>query len=226
MPGDVLGLLLSVVLIGVFLGISFIVSKYGKSALGDSSSEVARKIVHIGVSNWYFIYLYVFESDIWPMVGLAAFTVLNAIMNVSGALKVVMGQGDKERNWGLVQYPISIIILIVLKMLGVGDMVARGCAILGMGYGDGLACLVGRAVKSKKLTKHGSKTIAGSLTMLVVTFAATVLVKMLIGGSSFGAAALVGLASSVCATVVEAFTPFGLDNITVPVVIYLIVGLL
>ncbi len=226
MPGDLLGILYSVALIAFFLGLSFLISRFGKKSLGSSCSEVARKVVHIGVSNWFFIYLYVFESDVWPIVGLAAFTVMNAAMNVSGSLKVIMGQESKKRNWGLVQYPISIILLIVLKMLDVGDMVAMGCAILGMGYGDGLACLIGRAVKSRKLTKGGKKTIAGSLTMFIVVFAIVVLMKTLIGNVDFVDSLPIASLAALCATVVEAFTPFGLDNMTVPVAIYLIVGLI
>ncbi|MBQ7508143.1 MAG: hypothetical protein IJT52_02310, partial [Spirochaetales bacterium] len=170
MHGDLWGLVLSVILIGFFLGVSFLIVKFGKKRLGSSCSEVARKVVHIGVSNWFFIYLYVFETDIWPIAGLASVTVMNAVLNVSGGLKTVMGQEDKKRNWGLVQYPVSIIILIVLKMLGVGDSVALGCAILGMGYGDGLASIFGRALKSRKISEKNPKTLAGCITMFVVTF--------------------------------------------------------
>ena len=81
MHGDVWGLVLSVLLIGFFLGVSFLIVKFGKKRLGDSCSEVARKVVHIGVSNWFFIYCYVFETDIWPIAGLAVFTVMNAVGN-------------------------------------------------------------------------------------------------------------------------------------------------
>ncbi len=227
MHGDLWGLVLSVVLIGFFLGVSFLIVKFGKKRLGSSCSEVARKVVHIGVSNWFFIYLYVFETDVWPIAGLAAFTVMNAVLNVSGGLKTVMGQEDKKRNWGLVQYPVSIIILIVLKMLGVGDSVALGCAILGMGYGDGLASIFGRALKSRKISEKNPKTLAGCITMFVVTFIVIVLMKRFIGNVTAASGLIpVALLGALAATLVEAFTPFGLDNISVPVVIYLIAGLL
>ena len=226
MHGDVPGLVLSVLLIVLFLGLSFLIVKKGRARLGDSCSEVARKVVHIGVSNWFFIYHYVFESDIWPIAGLAAFAVLNTVMNVSGGLQAVMGQEDKKRNWGLVQYPVSIIILIVLKILGVGDDVALGCAVLGMGYGDGLASIAGRALKSRRISERNPKTIAGCLTMFAVTFVIVVLLRTAMGGAEALPSVLVALGVAAFATVVEAFTPFGLDNITVPLVIYLIVGLI
>ena len=225
MHGDALGLLLSVLLIALCLGLSFFVTRYGRRLLGVSCPEVARKIVHIGVSNWFFIYCFVFESDLWPMIGLGCFALINAYMNVSGLLGKLMAQDSTRRNWGLVQYPVAIIILILLKKLGVGDMTAMGCAVLGMGYGDGLASLVGKATKSKRLGSWTKKTVAGSLTMACITFIIVVLIEIYIGRTSFSShLMLIGLLTSVVATAVEALTPFGLDNLSVPIAIYLILG--
>ena len=176
MHGDALGLLLSVLLIALCLGLSFIVTKYGRRLFGASCPEVARKVVHIGVSNWFFIYCFVFETDLWPIIGLASFALINAYMNASGLLGKLMSQDSTKRNWGLVQYPVAIIILILLKMMGIGDMTALGCAVLGMGYGDGLASLVGKATKSRHLGSWTNKTIAGSLTMACVTFIVVLLI--------------------------------------------------
>ena len=226
MHGDVPGLLLSVLLIVTCLGLSFVVARYGKKRLGDACPEVARKIVHIGVSNWFFIYAHVFESDTWPIIGLASFALINAAMNLSGGLSKLMAQESTKRNWGLVQYPISIILLILIKMMGFGDIVAFGCAVLGMGYGDGLASLVGRHVKSPKLWRDSKKSVAGSVTMAAVTFVVVLLVKICYGNADISAALLSAAACSVAATFVEALTPFGLDNISVPLNIYVIAGLI
>ena len=103
-------------------------------------------------------------------------------------------------------------------------MCALGCAVLGMGYGDGLASLVGRHVRSPKLWKDSKKTVAGSATMAVVTFIVVLLVKHF-----YGSGDNILLSAAVCsvgATLVEALTPFGLDNISVPLTIYVIAGLL
>ena len=223
MPGDVLGLILSVVIVCFFLGTAILITKYGRKSLGAMCPEVARKVVHIGVSNWFFIYAHVFESDIWPIVGLAGFTVINYILNVSGGLHVVMGQDNRKRNWGLVQYPIAIIILILLKHFGVGDVVCVGCAVLGMGYGDGLASLVGMNVKSPRLPGKSRKTVAGSVTMVLVTFVIFVVLNLVYRqGIATSKVILIGLLTAVCATLVEAYTPFGLDNLSVPLTIFLL----
>ncbi|MBO4394531.1 MAG: hypothetical protein J5800_09325, partial [Spirochaetales bacterium] len=111
------------------------------------------------------------------------------------------------------------------KKLGVGDMTAMGCAVLGMGYGDGLASLVGKATKSKRLGSWTKKTVAGSLTMACITFIIVVLIEIYIGRTSFSSQLmLISLLTSVVATAVEALTPFGLDNLSVPIAIYLILG--
>jgi len=221
MPGDILGLILSVLLIGILLGIAFLITKHGKKSLGAMCPEVARKVVHIGVSNWFFIYAHVFESDIWPIAGLAGFAVINYVMSVSGGLHAVMGQDNRKRNWGLVQYPIAIIILIALKHFGMGDVVCLGCAVLGMGYGDGLASLVGMNVKSPRLPGKSRKTLAGSVTMVLVTFVIFVTLNLVYRqGIAVSRVILVGLLTSVCATLVEAYTPLGLDNLSVPIAIF------
>jgi len=226
MHGDAAGLILSVLLIGFCLGLSIFVSKTGKSRLGAMCPEIARKIVHIGVSNWFFIYFHVFESDLWPVAGLTAFALINAYMNISGLLGKLMGQESTGRNWGLVQYPVSIIMLIVLKNFGVGNMVAMGCAVLGMGYGDGLASIAGMTLKSRPITKTSKKSVAGFVTMALVTLAVFVLINLAYGpGVPVPRLLLFGLLTSIAAALTEAFTPFGLDNISVPLTIYLIAGL-
>ena len=221
MHGDVLGLILSVVIVGFFLVTAFLITKYGRKRLGGMCPEVARKVVHIGVSNWFFIYAHVFETDLWPIVGLAGFTVFNYVLNVSGGLHAVMGQDNRKRNWGLVQYPIAIIILIALRHFGIGDLVCVGCAVLGMGYGDGLASLVGMNVKSPSLPGKSRKTVAGSVTMVLVTFAVFVILNLVYRqGIATSRVIAVGLLTAFCATLVEAYTPWGLDNLSVPLTIF------
>ena len=105
-------------------------------------------------------------------------------------------------------------------------MASVGCAILGMGYGDGLAALVGRKLGNRKLNFKSNKTVAGFGTMATVTFIIVFIVKL-----SFGTTApvylvfLLSIACALIAALVEAYTPFGLDNITVPLIIFFVSGL-
>ena len=217
MHGDIWGLLLSVALILSCLIASFLVARHGRKAFGDLCPEIARKIVHIGVSNWFFIYCHVFESDLWPIIGLAGFAVINAVMNMSGGLHVLMGQESTKRNWGLVQYPISIIILIMLRHFGIGDMVCVGCGVLGMGYGDGLASIIGMKVRSKNLPGKSRKTVAGSITMACITFVVVFLLNIFYKqGVEMTRLVIEALEDKHAVNV----------NISVPLTIYLIAGLI
>lgn len=225
MPGDLLGLILSVLLIALCFVLARLVLRFGKDRLGSYGSEVARKIVHIGVSNWFFIYYFMFKTSIWAILGVSGFAIINMVLNLRGGFKVLIAQESKRRNWGLIHYPVSIVILLILGSLGLGDKVALGCAVLGMGYGDGLAALVGHKVGGRKLSYCDGKTVAGFVTMAVVTFIVTFSLKITLGNASLLTALVCSLACSLAAADAEAMTPYGLDNISVPLIIYFIASL-
>lgn len=224
MPGDLVGFLLSGLLIGLCMGIALFVVKFGSKSLGSLRLEIARKIVHIGVSNWFFIYYYCFQTIVWPIVGLGAFAVLNFVLTLNGTYGAVLGTSQAKRSWGVVYYPLAVILLLVLLELGVGSKVDVGCGLLGMGYGDGLAALVGMKFGNKKLFKGSKKTVAGSVAMMLVVALIVFALKSAYGACTwglFGWSLVVGLVSSVS----EAVTPLGLDNISVPVVVFLMAAL-
>ena len=93
-----------------------------------------------------------------------------------------------------------------------------------MGYGDGLAALIGRKWGKRKLNiPSGGKTWLGTLVMFLVSFLITFVVLMIASlslGTALGVALLVGLISAF----VEAITPLGLDNLTVPLLAAFLVG--
>lgn len=257
MPGDVLGIILSVCLIGVCGLLALLVSKAGSRGGCTASCgcpntdgrtslypEVARKIVHIGVSNWFFIYYFVFEGSFWAIVGLCAFAVVNALLNVSGAMGVLFSQSSKKRNWGMVYYPLSVVLLILLAQSGFGDRLCVGCSLIGMGYGDGLAAIIGMRfgrhpiyplhpscsdVRSGSPVCQGGsepkgrsgKTIEGSAVMFAVVLCSFVLLNVLLGGVGLPRALGFGIIAAAASTVAEAYTPLGLDNVTVPLCIYI-----
>lgn len=239
-PGDLLGVVLSILLIGLCGAISLLVVKCGEKTNKKSNeksknlySEIARKIVHIGVSNWFFIYFFAFKESFWAIVGLLAFALFNAVLNVSGALGVLFHQPSKKRNWGMVYYPLSVVVLLLLVENGIGDKVCLGCALLGMGYGDGLAAIIGMKFGKNNLIKnsgcnidvsktHGHKTFEGSATMFAVVLIIFIILKVWLGGVVFSRALFFALLAAFVATIAEAFTPHGLDNVSVPLLIFLV----
>ena len=92
-----------------------------------------------------------------------------------------------------------------------------------MGYGDGLAAVVG-TFKGTKYTLIGEnlKSKEGTFTMLVVTFTVITLVLGICTDIAIVRVILYSLGLSIVATLLELFTPHGLDNLTVPIGVSLI----
>ena len=127
---------------------------------------------------------------------------------------------DQQDGLGTVYYATSLLILVIVSF-GIYRMPSLGLIPnLVMAYGDGLAALFGKAIKSKKYKLGDSKkSTAGSITMFVIS-------TILIGGYlafwhqvEFWAtphwplvSALIGFAI----TAIEAISVKGTDNITVP----------
>lgn len=175
--------------------------------------EIARKIVHIGAAQWYFIYVHFFPEPNVALVGLIIAAACVGILNITGKFSKVLGQSNQKKNWGLVWYPVSVFVMIFLSTFGIGGMTSLGIGLLGMGWGDGLASLVG-----SKWGKHefsSSKTLEGSaaffITVTVIAFLFTQNI-------------LLSVTCGLTGAVFELTTPFGLDNITVPLVLYVIVA--
>ena len=56
--------------------------------------------------------------------------------------------------------------------------------------------------------------------MFLVVLVSFVLLNVLLGGFGVGASLVFGLLAALASTFAEAYTPSGLDNVTVPLVIY------
>ncbi len=207
-------LILSVVAIGVLLSLSKMLS-----------SESSRKFIHIGVSNWWFILITYFDSLSYALIGPLTFIVLNTIV-VYTNLATLVGISEERRNMGLIYYPISLTILVILGFNGIFPLWACGIGIIVMGYGDGLAAVIGGRWGKRRI--WGRKTQLGTLVMALVTFIVLIFFSVwynLKGVWSFPWwFSLILIAATVALT--EAYTPYGLDNISVPLVATLLSHLL
>jgi uncharacterized protein (TIGR00297 family) len=132
-----------------------------------------------------------------------------------------------SRNFGTVYFPISLVVLVVLMNAGFIQPWEGGVGMLILGWGDGLAALVGFHAKGGVFKIFGStKSLRGSLAMLLASFVVA-LVFLALFQPDIGVVALVtrALAVAIFATLVELMTPFGLDNLSVPLLTVLFVHL-
>ena len=124
---------------------------------------------------------------------------------------------EREKNDGLgtVYYAISLLLLSIYTFGIIRRPEIGLCAVLIMGYGDGLAAIIGRSIESFSYKIGNSqKTLAGSCTMFFISFLIAAVFLASIASPMWLLKAIL-LAISV--TVIEAISVKGTDNITVPV---------
>lgn len=211
MNNNVFGIIISILFVLMILGISTILTK-----MKVISGEGSRKFIHIGVCNWWIIGMYLFDNKYYSMVVPAIFVVLNYFSYRYKIIKAMERNGDKK-DLGTVYYAISLLILAFFT-LGEGPVGYIGAlGIFTMGYGDGLAAVIG-TFKERKYYKIGKslKSVEGSSTMLAITFIVVFLILSIFTQDNAITILIISIILSIVATVLELFTPHGLDNLTVP----------
>lgn len=203
MDSNVLGLVYSFSFIFAVIIIAFLLYRFA-----HLSSETVRKIIHIGVSNWVFILTGCFNTLSFALIGPVTFIILNGAFVYSGAAKL-LGMGNRKRDNGLIYFPFSLLVMTLLYYRGLiqaHDVIA---GTLVMGYGDGFAALLGSKFGHHKYSvMNAQKSWEGTAVMFIASLA----VILLVTPYSIPKAIMM----AVVATVFEAVTPLGLDNITVP----------
>ena len=201
---DILGIFISIAYIFLIIFISSLLSK--------KHSELSRKVVHIGVCYWWIIVILFFNNMLLTCIVPALFCIINFISYKKDIFKSM--ERDDKKSLGTVYYAISCLALTLLSFLWFKNRLYAGIGLFAMGYGDGLAALAGTNFKSKKFVIFGNeKTIVGSITMFVASFIAISILAL-----CFNQFSILGvLIVSAIATLIEAVSPFGLDNITVPI---------
>ena len=218
MNSNIVGLIASFAFLGLVIAFAIVLGK--KTTI---SSETMRKIVHIGVSNWWFLEITFFTTLSYALVGPIFFIVSNSLFTFLDWGRFI-GMNDRKRNYGLIYFPVTLLLFVVLQYQGILPPIACTIGVLVMGYGDGLAALIGRKWGKRKLNiPSGGKTWLGTLVSVVgsfiITYVALVIASLSLG-KSLGVALLIGVVSAF----VEAITPLGLDNLSVPLLAAFLVG--
>lgn len=215
---NILGLVLSFIFVFVVIGLSTLLQK-----LNVLKEEGARKFIHIGVSNWWFFVNFMFDNIWWAIIAPIVFIVLNYLSYRYNLIKSMERNGDG--NLGTVYFPISLLILTIAAFTFLNPYIS-GIGILVLGYGDGLAAVIGKMIPSKKL--FGNKSLSGTLTMFLASFIVIVLYTLLATNINLIVDFLMIkiLVISLAAAVTELFTPNGLDNLSIPILVSLLSFLL
>jgi len=219
---DIPGVILITAWVFGVLGVSGWLKKRG--VLGVEGS---RKLVHVGVSNSWILALLTIRSHWFFSVPLLLFSVLNFVSYRKGVFQG-MERGQGKADLGTVYFPLSMGLLAMLTWwngLLVQNPLVGSTGALAMGFGDGLAAVVGQKW-GKRFFQVGKsrKSVEGSLTMFCISLGVFLLLGFAWPGGAWQGAGALGcvgimLLSALVATLVEAITPYGFDNLSVPFVV-------
>lgn len=188
--------------------------------------DFTRKIVHIGAGMWVFGVLGLFDTWYIGIIPFATFIGLNYIFYRYRFLEAV---DATDSSPGTVYFAFSITLLFVALWRtdspdDRGYIAAAGA--MAMTWGDALAAIIGRRWGKRRYTvAGGTRSWEGSLAMFLASATAMFLTLALVPGSGLsplsapiglGLCLAAALGGALVATVAEAFSPSGTDNLSVP----------
>ncbi len=229
---DIIGLVLSY---AYAFGLLLIVEAIGKRF--NWPQYLTRKIIHIGAGLWIWGQLYFFDHWYFGIIPFASFIVLNYVFYRQQTFKAM----DSERSSpGTIYFAISITILMALMWRTGGDQIDHApiavAALMAMTLGDGMASIIGEAWGNHPYTfMEHRRTQEGSLAMAVFSFLGIYLTLRYLPNSPLSPYSLplgslrvlqLSIAGTIVATISEALSPSGSDNLTVPLFTALVLYLL
>ena len=211
---NIIGIIVSYIFIAIIIIGARFFEKAGK--------EASRKFIHIMLANWWFIAMYFFQNAFWACLVPLSFVIINYVSYKKNLIDVM--ERDNQDGLGTVYYAVSLFILSIITFGIIHKPEIGLCSVLIMGYGDGLASVIGKSIKSYEYKIGDSKkTIAGSITMLIISFIIIAIYLCTIGSTLW---LLKSIIVAIILTVVEAVSIKGTDNLTVPLAACLILSII
>ena len=210
---------------------------FGEALLKLSvQSDLTRKVIHIGAGMWVFGVLVLFDR--WE-IGIVPFVTFIGINYLFYRYRVFKAMDAASDSPGTVYFAISVVLLFGLLWRPDGPVDRAPIAtagVMAMTWGDALAALIGRRYGRHQYQVGGTiRSWEGSAAMFLASTAAMFLVLLLMPGSSLsplavsagvGQTCLTAIIGAAGATLAEAVSPHGMDNLSVPLVAAGIVGVM
>jgi phytol kinase len=196
--------------------------------IGQRPPEFTRKFIHVGVGMWVVGTVLLFETWYMALIPPATFVVINALSYWRGTIKAMELEGGG--NLGTIYFPIAFAGIIYYFWSQPVLMVA---SLMPMTWGDAMAAVFGERYGHYRYTVGGrTRSLEGSVAMFfwgwITTSLALFVMPYLLGRPAINwlLALLQGAVVALVATLVEALSPWGIDNLSVPAVSVLILHVL
>ncbi|HEX2101014.1 MAG TPA: hypothetical protein VHF69_10140 [Candidatus Synoicihabitans sp.] len=179
-------------------------------------SEVARKLVHIGMGIVCLSFPWLFSEQwpVWVLAGLAvgSLTLLRLIPAVKAQLGDVL-HGVKRASLGEMYFPLAVAAVFSLSQ---GEPLRFMVPVALLTFADAAGALVGKRWGRHRFeTLEGRKSVEGSLAVGLVS-AAIVAAALLVRGDTLTHALLVAVIMGLFGALMEAIAWRGLDNAFLP----------
>lgn len=220
---DVVGLLSSYI---YAFSLLFSIEKLGEKLKWPSF--FTRKLIHIAAGMWVWAIVFIFDHWYIGIIPFATFIFLNYYFYKQ---KSFAKMDEDDATPGTIYFAFSITLLFLLFWRTNGNVIHLMIAlasVMAMTLGDASAALFGFYF-GKLQVRHfaGFRTLEGTISMLLFSFIAIFLTLTLVLGSSLNHSGvelslsiriLASVAAAVMASLAEAFSPKGSDNLTVPLI--------
>jgi phytol kinase len=185
---------------------------FSSRRFANAQPEMVRKIIHIGTGN---VILIAWWLSIPAWAGIGASILFSLVTLLSYRLPLIPDINNIGRkSLGTFFYAVSIGVLISGFWQFYPYYAVMG--ILIMTWGDGLAALIGQRWGTHPYKLWGmQKSWEGSLTMAIATYSISSTILLYVQGNTWQTW-LVSGAIALIATGLEAFSKWGIDNLTVP----------
>ncbi len=196
--------------VAIWLGLVFLASAILHRLKQDP--ELVRKVVHIGTGNVLPIAWWLHMPTWLCVTAGVTFSAIALASHYTNILPMIHDVGRK--TYGVFYYALSITILVALFWEHHPQYAVIGVMV--MSWGDGMAALIGKRFGKHTFVHMGSKrSLEGSFAM----FATSAIVILGGLGISHGIHAhdiAVAIPVAAIAAILEAYSPGGTDNLSVP----------
>jgi len=194
---------------------------------GAANPELLRKLLHIGMGVVSLSLPWLFDTA-WPVLVMAS---LFGLGLVGGRFSPVWRRiadgivyGVRRHSFGDLCFPVAIAALFLVSAR---DPVTFSIPILTMTLADAAAALVGTRRGAHVFRRPGrEKSIEGSVAFFIVALPCAYVPLQVWSGGDWVAMLLLSLNLALLATLVEAVSWNGLDNLTVPLAVFLLLRIL
>jgi phytol kinase len=194
---------------------------------GAANPELLRKLLHIGMGVVSLSLPWLFNTP-WPVLVLASLFGLGFLggryFPVWRRMADGIVYGVRRNSFGDLCFPLAVAALFLVSAR---DPVTFSIPILTMTLADAAAALVGTRRGAHVFRRPGrEKSIEGSVAFFLVALPCAYLPLRVWSGVGWVAMLLLSLNLALLATLVEALSWNGLDNLTVPVTVFLLLRIL